>query len=222
MNTIIKLAILAVIPVILGAAAYTTIAPRPTVPTEKPPEETPPLLTYANQKFEFKLDYSENWRIFSERESRIREGIRVWFWHEKNTVGKFPLAEPPLWGAYVVIWVGESEATTFEELKNMKGIVVVGEITYEGPTMLGGKPAWKRMGRHPPTFGVADGLNLISYTAYHEVFTLYEGRDYVIEFSIGYSYLENQVPVNPYESIERDFKKLEADFEMFLQTFEFI
>lgn len=182
-----------------------------------------PSLTYANQKFGFKVDFPENWRLFSEKESKVRQAITVWFWHKNNTAGKFPLAEPPLWGAYVLIAVSlESEATTLEELKDMKVVGTGENITYEEPTVLGGEPAWERTGRLPPSSGVADGTNFTSYTAYHEIFTLYGGRDYEIEFSIGYSYPENQIPSNPYEPIERDFKKLEADFEVFLRTFEFI
>jgi hypothetical protein len=52
--------------------------------------------------------------------------------------------------------------------------------------------------------------------------TLHGGRDYEIEFSISYSYREGQIPANPYELVEKDFKKFEIEFNEFLKTFEFI
>lgn len=201
--------------------------PGPSAPRgeNQPPEvenRPPPVGSYTSQNFKFKLDYPESWRLFSERERA--QGILLWFWHENNTIGVFPLAEPPLRGAYVLISASpkEPEDITLENLVAMKLVPEGWSVISEGQTELGGEPAWERILRDIPQSGEVSGENYVSYGMHWEIFALHGGFDYEIEFSVGYSYPEDQIPANPFAAIEVDLEKYRADFEYFLETFEFI
>jgi hypothetical protein len=191
----------------------------PVPPAEEVPAEEQ-VTVYANEKFGFRVSYSDAWELFDEDDRG--KNLIMWFWHRNNTLGKFPLAEPPLWGAYVFISArSEAIATTLEELKDVRVVSLHDTVVYEGPTRLAGKSAWERIVRSAPSFGTADGINFTSYAVYHEIFTLHKGGEYEIEFFVAYSYPQGHIPPNPYEMIEKELKEF-THFDEFLQSFEFI